>query len=134
MWIHFIHNLLIACYWFAGGTAHLRSTHKSAIFSLKDLPDVFNNPGGKKASMLWSTHRRIVLDTPYPLTKAVSTEKGLRYRIGIISDLDLNSKTSSGKWISYMRRGNLFLQYKNDEPKLSTVIIWIHTYAVNASS
>ncbi|CAL8142829.1 unnamed protein product [Orchesella dallaii] len=115
--------LVYIAYPFQGsGADNFRSQPSALSPSLNEIPDGAG-AGGKKAAVLWSTHRRIVLDTPYPLTKPVSTEKGLRYRIGIITDLDLESKTSAGKWISYMRRANLFLQYKKDDPKTSKVTI-----------
>jgi len=113
-------------YSFKGISSNLRSNSRTP--TLNEIANGFAaGTGGKQASILWSTNRRLSLNTPYPLTKAVSTEKGLRFRIGIITDLDLNSKTSAGKWMSYMRRGNLFLQYKKDEPQLSKVTIeWEH--------
>lgn len=79
--------------------------------------------GGKKAAILFGKASEVDrnYNAIYPLTKPVSTEKGLRYNIGIVSDLDQDSKTSSGKWISYLRRGSLYVQWNSETPKLSKV-------------
>jgi len=86
--------------------------------------------GGKKAAIQWGYDKGKATgninggheyNDLYPLTKPVSTEKGLRYRIGIISDLDVESKSAGGKWISYLRRGDLFLHFDDANPKLSKV-------------
>lgn len=45
----------------------------------------------------------------YPLTPPVHTPGGIKYRIGIISDLDTDSKSKleSNTWISYLKKGYL---------------------------
>jgi hypothetical protein len=84
--------------------------------------------GGKKASIQWSFEKSKAssgaYNDLYPLSKPISTEKGLRFRIGIISDLDVESKTTGGKWMSYLRRGDLFLHYDAQDPKLSKVKLY----------
>lgn len=71
----------------------------------------------------YSIHTRgvrfVVVDSPSnnferscPLTKPVKTETGaLSYRVGIVTDMDENSKhpTKSFTWISYLKPGNLIL-------------------------
>ena len=79
--------------------------------------------GGKRGSLLWGAQRYSNINLKYPLSQPVTTEKGLKYRIGIISDLDQDSKTSSGKWISYLRRGSLYLQYNKNDVKESKVCL-----------
>ncbi|CAG7831893.1 unnamed protein product, partial [Allacma fusca] len=49
------------------------------------------NVGGKRGSLLWGS-RRWQRHGKYPLTDPVTTEKGLKFRVGIISDLDQESK------------------------------------------
>ncbi|OWA54858.1 Soluble calcium-activated nucleotidase 1 [Hypsibius exemplaris] len=47
-------------------------------------------------------------NTTYPLTKPVKVEGGwIKYRIGVIADMDLKSKSleEEGHWISYMKTG-----------------------------
>ena len=43
--------------------------------------------GGKRGSILYAG-KHFNVESNYPLTPPVQTEKGLKYRIGIISDLD----------------------------------------------
>jgi len=49
----------------------------------------------------------------YPLTVPVRTENGIRYRIGIITDLDTGSKKGN-EWVSYLKSGSLIVdnEYK----------------------
>lgn len=48
-------------------------------------------------------------NSTYPLTPAVKTAFGVTYRIGIISDLDTESKSTSesSTWVSYFKKGYL---------------------------
>lgn len=44
----------------------------------------------------------------YPLSPPVKTEDGIRYRIGVIADLDQASRSSKDQtWLSYMKKGYL---------------------------
>lgn len=49
-------------------------------------------------------------NSTYPITAPVKSGSGVSYRIGIISDLDKDSRDSNGKnaWYSVLRRGQLF--------------------------
>jgi len=80
--------------------------------------------GGKKGSILWGASKNVaMLNSIYPLSNPVQTEKGMKFRIGIISDLDQDSKSSGGKWISYLRRGSLFIRFDREMPKHSKVLV-----------
>lgn len=68
----------------------------------------------------------------YPLTPPVSTPSGLKYRIGIISDLDTNSKSKleSNTWISYLKTGHLMWH-----PNTNTVtLVWDRTDPITFKS
>lgn len=58
----------------------------------------------------------------YPLTPPVKSAFGVTYRIGIISDLDTNSKVSSDSstWVSYFKKGYLTW----DRVRQSAIIKW----------
>lgn len=44
----------------------------------------------------------------YPLSPPTKTEDGVRYRIGVIADLDQASRSSQDQtWFSYMKKGHL---------------------------
>lgn len=44
----------------------------------------------------------------YPLSPPEKTKNGLRYRIGVIADLDTASRSSKGQtWFSHMKKGYL---------------------------
>ncbi|XP_029015005.1 soluble calcium-activated nucleotidase 1 isoform X2 [Betta splendens] len=51
----------------------------------------------------------------YPLSAPERTPQGTRYRIGVISDLDTNSRSEKQMtWVSYMRRGYLLVSQSGD--------------------
>lgn len=52
----------------------------------------------------------------YPLTLPERTLQGIRYRIGVIADLDTNSQSDKKQtWFSYMRRGHLLVSQSGDK-------------------
>lgn len=53
-------------------------------------------------------------NSTYPLTSPVRTDKGLRYRVAIIADLDAASKKGE-EWISYLKSGSLFVDVENSK-------------------
>lgn len=55
-------------------------------------------------------------DPTYPLTNPLKTPDGIIYRIGLITDLDTDSKSKEKKttWFSYYRLGNLTLSENRD--------------------
>lgn len=71
-------------------------------------------------------------NTTYPLTPPLHTATGVQFRIGIISDLDTNSKNKfeSNTWISYLKKGNLMWY-----PKEQTItIVWDQAEAITLKS
>lgn len=57
---------------------------------------------------LKSLGKGLMYNRTYPLTPPVQTAQGIQYRIGVISDLDTDSKASDNKsWISYFKKGYL---------------------------
>lgn len=61
----------------------------------------------------WS---KVHYNATYPLTPPERTENGIRYRIGVIADLDTNShKKSKNTWFSYLRRGYLLVSDSGDK-------------------
>ena len=54
-------------------------------------------------------------NSTYPLTSPVGTDKGVRYKIAIISDLDTNSKKSEEEWISYLKTGYLYVDLEKEK-------------------
>lgn len=52
----------------------------------------------------------------YPLSPPERTPQGIRYRIGVIADLDTNSRSDKKlTWFSYMRRGHLLVSQSGDK-------------------
>lgn len=74
------------------------SNYESDHFHKHSLPE-------KKSSYYNST---------YPFTTPVRTEKGVRYKIAIISDLDTNSKKDD-EWISYLKTGSLYVDLEKEK-------------------
>ncbi|KAB0793320.1 hypothetical protein PPYR_12940 [Photinus pyralis] len=61
----------------------------------------------------------------YPLTSPIKTSTMHTFRLGIIADLDTNSKSTSDKdtWYSYLKKG--YLSYSPN--KQTVVVSWDHT-------
>ncbi|KAH9490038.1 Soluble calcium-activated nucleotidase 1 [Bulinus truncatus] len=59
-------------------------------------------------------------DPTYPLTNPSRSSSGTVYQIGLITDLDTNSKSKEKKatWFSYYRQGNLTLSEKKDSVRV----------------
>ncbi|MED6266854.1 Soluble calcium-activated nucleotidase 1 [Characodon lateralis] len=56
--------------------------------------------------LAWLLKREKPYNDTYPLSPPERTERGIRYRIGVIADLDTASRSSKGQtWFSYMKRG-----------------------------
>lgn len=53
-------------------------------------------------------------NSTYPLTKPTYTADGVKFRIGVITDLDTESKSKDKKnvWISYFKKGHLLYNHK----------------------
>ncbi|XP_029455006.1 soluble calcium-activated nucleotidase 1 isoform X2 [Rhinatrema bivittatum] len=55
----------------------------------------------------------------YPLSPVQKTTEGMRYRIGVVADLDTNSKsTKKNTWYSYLKKGYLMLSNSWDKVTL----------------
>ncbi|KAK4874853.1 hypothetical protein RN001_014213 [Aquatica leii] len=77
----------------------------------------------KKSSLAYTTHS-VTYNYTYPLTSPIKTNSMHTFRIGIIADLDTNSKSKSEKhsWYSYLKKG--YLSYS--PTKQTVVISWDH--------
>lgn len=67
----------------------------------------------------------------YPLSPPERTPQGIRYRIGVIADLDTNSRSDKPlTWFSYMRRGYLVVSQSADRVEVEwdsdTVLLESH--------
>lgn len=65
-------------------------------------------------------HHEQTVDVPYndtyPLSPPERTPNGIRYRIGIIADLDLASRSSKDQtWFSYLKKGHLTISDSGDK-------------------
>lgn len=86
-------------------------------------------PFRNKYSLMYNND---VYNSTYPLSPPVSTPFGIKYRIGIISDLDKNSKSGaeSYTWVSYFKKG-----YLNWNPSTKQVsLLWDETGPVTLKS
>ncbi|KAK2709864.1 soluble calcium-activated nucleotidase 1-like [Artemia franciscana] len=69
----------------------------------------FGSPSTNKYLDSRKDYKTIVHEPPYPLTAPERTERGLKYKFGIISDLDTSSlrKDVRHTWLSYLKAGYL---------------------------
>ncbi|XP_033823162.1 soluble calcium-activated nucleotidase 1b isoform X1 [Periophthalmus magnuspinnatus] len=59
--------------------------------------------------------RQTAYNNTYPLSPPQRTKDGVRYRIGLIADLDTASRSSKAQtWFSYMKRGHLTFSANGD--------------------
>lgn len=73
-----------------------------------------NGPNGQ---MLYHQEQRedVPYNHTYPLSPPQRTPQGVRYRIGMIADLDLDSRSSKDQtWFSYLKRGHLTVSDSGD--------------------
>ncbi|XP_029022767.1 soluble calcium-activated nucleotidase 1b [Betta splendens] len=65
-------------------------------------------PGEHAARFGDARGRAALYNDTYPLTAPEKTRRGLRYRIGVIADLDTASRSSKEQtWFSYMKKGHV---------------------------
>ncbi|XP_015377498.1 PREDICTED: apyrase-like, partial [Diuraphis noxia] len=85
------------------GTQTASSIHLTSFVILAAIATVFGVPVNSDCNC------NLITDKRYPLTEPI-----VKYRIGIVSDLDEKSKSSieSSTWISYFKKG--YLTYKPD--------------------
>lgn len=71
--------------------------------------DIFRDPKKQPTQTnTWSQKRGKPYNKTYPLSPPEKTRKGVRYRIGVIADLDTASRSSKDQtWFSWMKRGYL---------------------------
>lgn len=53
-------------------------------------------------------------NSTYPFTLPVRTDRGLRYRVAIIADLDTGSKRGE-EWVSYLKTGHLYVDLEHQK-------------------
>lgn len=67
-----------------------------------------NFRASKRQNAQWRQERDKPYNDTYPLSPPVKTKDGIRYRIGVIADLDQASHRSQDQtWFSYMKKGYL---------------------------
>lgn len=78
--------------------------------------DIFRDAHRQTARSLTHRHRREKpYNDTYPLSPPEKTKNGVRYRIGVIADLDTASRSSKDQtWFSYMKRGYLTVSESAD--------------------
>lgn len=98
-----------------------RSTNDTAQNGIRNLPlhskeIIIMNSFGQNAYKLSPRQREeLAYNYTYPLSPPHRTKKGVRYRIGVIADLDTESRSSKAQtWFSFMRRGFLTLSDSGD--------------------
>nr|CAD7398548.1 unnamed protein product [Timema cristinae] len=98
-------GLLILCFLFIYGTPY---RYKSSYHNIDDN-DVPYHKRLKEPPVqnITPSTSRGTYNSTYPLTPPVTTKVGIKYRIGIVSDMDHSSKskTEDFTWISYLLRG-----------------------------
>lgn len=97
-----------------------RSYHRNRAHSLQLYGeaggDIFRDAHRQTARSLTHRHRREKpYNDTYPLSPPEKTKNGVRYRIGVIADLDTASRSSKDQtWFSYMKRGYLTVSESAD--------------------
>ncbi|XP_040891682.1 soluble calcium-activated nucleotidase 1b isoform X1 [Toxotes jaculatrix] len=78
--------------------------------------DIFQDTNRQTARSLARRQKREKpYNDTYPLSPPEKTENGIRYRIGVIADLDTASRSSKDQtWFSYMKRGYLTVSESAD--------------------
>ena len=61
-------------------------------------------------------------NSTYPFTQPVRTDKGVRYRVAIIADLDTASKRDD-EWVSYLKTGFLFVDTEHEKVNISLLLV-----------
>ncbi|XP_017272552.1 soluble calcium-activated nucleotidase 1b isoform X2 [Kryptolebias marmoratus] len=82
--------------------------------------DVFRDTNSANSQRLvWCQKRGKPYNDTYPLSPPEKTRDGVRYRIGVIADLDTASQSSKDQtWFSYMKRGYLTVSESADSLKV----------------
>jgi len=102
---------------FYNSLTHVREADNNRQFMLEKR---FPGHMAEESVTLEQKHRLPEIKAPaynatYPFTAPTRTEKGVRYRIAIIADLDTNSKKGEEEWISYLKSGSFYLDMDNNK-------------------
>ncbi|XP_068448449.1 soluble calcium-activated nucleotidase 1b isoform X1 [Clinocottus analis] len=94
------------------GDPATRAYYRSKIHTLQmhsdGEDDLFKDTNRPIARSLSHHQREKPYNDTYPLSPPEKTKHGIRYRIGVIADLDTASRSSKDQtWFSYMKRGYL---------------------------
>ena len=107
---------IVALIMFYSSFSHMRTPNELHMLE-KRLPI---NKADSAGSSYANDHHNLpfakgpTYNSTYPFTQPVRTsDKGVRYRIAIISDLDTNSKRGEDEWISYLKTGHLYVDLDN---------------------
>ncbi|XP_047433943.1 soluble calcium-activated nucleotidase 1b isoform X2 [Mugil cephalus] len=88
---------------------HYRNRHQRPG---DDMEDIFT--GNRLTVRSFQRNKKPYNDT-YPLSPPEKTPHGIRYRIGVIADLDTASRSTKAQtWFSYMKRGHLTVSDSGD--------------------
>lgn len=96
-----------------------RGYYRSRVHSLQihreGEEDIFRDTNRQTAQSSRHQKREKPYNDTYPLSPPVKTKHGIRYRIGVIADLDTASRSSKDQtWFSYMKRGYLTVSVSAD--------------------
>lgn len=114
-----------------------RSTDDTAQNGIHNLPlrskeAIIFNSFGQNAHKLSPRQRgQTAYNYTYPLSPPQRTEDGVRYRIGVIADLDTASRSSKAQtWFSFMKRGYLTVSDSGDRLQVEwdTDILTLETH------
>lgn len=97
-------------------TFHSRAPNENQSFMLeKRFPAVTSSVVQDRNQHQLPEIKGPAYNSTYPFTNPIRTEKGVRYRIAIIADLDTNSKRGEEEWISYLKTGSMYYDSDNNK-------------------
>lgn len=98
--------LVLYLHWTVGGRD--AATHGHRHRSRVQNWQMQSGGDGDNFRLSKSQKREKPYNATYPLSPPVKTKDGIRYRIGVIADLDQASRSSKEQtWLSYMKKGYL---------------------------
>lgn len=104
---------LVALVMFYTSVSHPKSPNQLYMLEKRIPSNLLEDDHYHKHSIS-DANRVYTFNSTYPFTTPVRTDKGVRYKIAIISDLDTNSKKGD-EWISYLKTGFLYTDIENDK-------------------
>lgn len=104
--------LMLYLHWAVGGrdaaTQGYRHLSRVQNWQVQSGGDGDNFRLSKSQNVQGRQKREKPYNDTYPLSPPVKTKDGIRYRIGVIADLDQASRSSQDQtWLSYMKKGYL---------------------------